>query len=194
MGELVEWLRAQLDEDERIARAAAVEVGNPYENGVLVDPLDRWGEGLVADGQEWTPSRRLVTRKLQRDGQSRLTVAECGGSDGRPVANHIAAHDPARVLREIDAKRRLLALLPELEQADRAIEGEWGSSDDLAGKLLDALLTPYPKCGATAVFWPDDEGCEAVCSWPRGYGGTKHMDETLGSWDEAELTTSYPSE
>lgn len=106
----------------------------------------------------------------------------------------IAEHDPARVLREIDAKRKLLALLPDLAHADRMIEGEWGSSDDLAEKLLDALLTPYPKCGATTVFWPEDEACDAVCVWPRGHGGVRHIDETLGEWDEEELATSHPSE
>jgi hypothetical protein len=167
MDELVRWLGEQLDTDTVRATTAAEE-----------------------DGPDWRYDGHAVVTRREGD------LVAVGSQDfmGPERGEHIAEWDPARVLREIDAKRKLLALLPELEQADRAIEGEWGSSDDLAGQLLDALLATYPKCGATAVFWPDDEGCEAVCSWPRGYGGTKHMDETLGSWDESELATSYPSE
>ena len=175
MDELVQWLTACFAEDERLAHAAcwdeqsAVWTARPpqasYERYTVVDYLD---DGVV------------------------VVTPENADADG--VGRHIAEHGPARVLREVEAKRKLLALLPELEQADRSIEGEWGSSDDLAGQLLDALLTPYPKCGATTVFWPDDEGCDAVCVWPRGHGGTRHQDEALGGWDEGELTTSHPSE
>jgi len=63
MGELVEWLRAQLAEDERIARAA---------------------DAAKEDGWWWGPESES------------------------PAERHIAAHDPARVLRDIDAKRDLL--------------------------------------------------------------------------------------
>ncbi|MEU3098534.1 DUF6221 family protein [Streptomyces sp. NPDC006967] len=75
MDDLVEWLRAQLDEDERTARAATP---GPWRAGV------RSGFDAV-DGDGWTV---------------------CNASDV-DVA-HIARHDPARVLREIDAKRRTL--------------------------------------------------------------------------------------
>lgn len=44
----------------------------------------------------------------------------------------------------IAMQRRMLdELYPELEGADNLIAGEWGSSDDLAGKLLDLLMLPY---------------------------------------------------
>jgi hypothetical protein len=170
--DLVQWLGARLDEDTARATAA-------------IDELD--GPSLGAD---WRYDGRSVETVRER------TMVAVGSQDFMEpgVGTHIAEWDPARVLREIDAKRKLLALLPELEQADRLIAGEWGSSDDLAEKLLDALLSPYPKCGATTVFWPDDEACDAVCVWPRGHGGTRHQDETLGGWDETELTTSHQPE
>lgn len=53
---------------------------------------------------------------------------------------------PAAVLRDVDVKRHLLDhLLPELSQADDSIAGEWGSDDDLAGKLLRALALAYAE-------------------------------------------------
>ncbi|MFE2073692.1 DUF6221 family protein [Streptomyces misionensis] len=73
MDDLVEFLRARLDEDEQVARAAA-------------------GRNWL-DGDGW-----LMNEDMH--------IAEVGD---RPTLVHIAAHDPARVLREIDAKRRIIA-------------------------------------------------------------------------------------
>ncbi|MFI9344912.1 DUF6221 family protein [Streptomyces sp. NPDC052773] len=86
MDELVQWLRAQLGEDERIALAAP---SGPW-------AADASGSIAAADGGRVVPS--------------------VGGAlDGRairwpegPVVGHLVAHDPARVLREIDAKRQVL--------------------------------------------------------------------------------------
>lgn len=164
MDDLVRWLGEQLDKDA----AEAQETANEY-------------------GAEWTAHPRT-------DSVSSDTGADVIDEPGAPV-NHIAAHDPARVLRDIEARRRALnELLPELQQADRCIEGEWGSSSNLAERFVELLLAPYPECGARAVFWPEEEACDAECLWPRGHGGTRHKDEILGEWDEEELSTSYPSE
>ncbi|MFJ5176686.1 DUF6221 family protein [Streptomyces griseoviridis] len=78
MGDLLEWLGAQLDEDERSARAATPGPWHVRADGVVAD-----------DGEHWPVA---------------YTDARLGGAD---VA-HIAARDPARVLREIDAKRQTL--------------------------------------------------------------------------------------
>lgn len=76
MQDLVEWLRAQLDEDERIARGCS--------------------------GTDWWehPANWVSAPPLNR-----VAVVVHDGNRG-----HIVRHDPARVLREIDAKRRLLDL------------------------------------------------------------------------------------
>lgn len=82
MDDLVQWLRAQLDEDERTARAA--------------------------DEGPWQG------KHLGRHDQAAVDTGARGGLiqlDGpRAAANgtHIVVHDPARVLREIDAKRRIV--------------------------------------------------------------------------------------
>ncbi|MYR45061.1 DUF6221 family protein [Streptomyces sp. SID5910] len=77
MDDLVQWLRAQLDEDERTARRAGDSFRQIGETGVIVAT-----EGDRAE--------------------------ECASATWAGVAEHIVAHDPARVLREIDAKRRTL--------------------------------------------------------------------------------------
>jgi hypothetical protein len=104
MDDLVQWLGAQLDEDERIARAAAWLPG-----GV---PGEQWrvsGSHGDAGGIYWSITNvgsdidRVPTIEMVGSGMSG------GGAHTEEVATHIAAHDPARVLREIDADRMLLA-------------------------------------------------------------------------------------
>ncbi|MET8978538.1 DUF6221 family protein [Streptomyces sp. NPDC004539] len=78
--DLVEFLRARLDEDAELARS----------------------------GETWTAfdeSPSAETRRVDVDHSFERVVA-CTRSWR---ALHIAAHDPARVLLEVDAKRRLLA-------------------------------------------------------------------------------------
>lgn len=81
MNELVEWLRGQLADDEKTARAATP---GPWsarfqDTGAVVDP------GVAFDREE--------------------------GGVGWEDAVHIARHDPAAVLADIDAKRAVLDLL-----------------------------------------------------------------------------------
>ena len=86
MDDLVQWLRAQLDADA--ARAIAAPRG-PWS-------MDSPGSIVDADG-------------------SRVIPSVGGALDGRatrwpegPVVDHVIAWDPARVLREIKAKRQLI--------------------------------------------------------------------------------------
>ena len=45
-------------------------------------------------------------------------------------------------------------------------------------------------CGATTMFWPDDEAIDAVCILPSGHQPDDvHEDETLGTWREYDLLT-----
>ena len=86
MDDIARWLGQQLDEDERIAQAAP---RGPWSAEVS-------GSIVAGDGGRMVPSVG-------------------GAQDGQPIrwrevpaVEHILAHDPARVLREIDAKRRTL--------------------------------------------------------------------------------------
>lgn len=92
MDDLVRWLTACLDEDERIARAACGRLNGQWSHDSSIPNgyvYDERGEAVVYDESAPLPEE----------------------------AEHIAAHDPARVLREIDADRRLLA---EYERAANA--------------------------------------------------------------------------
>ncbi|MGW4670107.1 DUF6221 family protein [Streptomyces sp. NPDC004324] len=80
MDDLALWLGEQLDEDERIAQAASP------------GPWEQSGVGDLG----WTVSGPW---------------AEVPDSEqGRADADFIAKHDPARVLREVEAKRRIAEL------------------------------------------------------------------------------------
>jgi hypothetical protein len=81
--DLVQFLRARLDEDEALALEAPQ---GPWHIGNAVDPTKPCnvhtfpGARPVADGLNWL------------------------------VAEHIARHDPAHVLAEVEAKRRIVDL------------------------------------------------------------------------------------
>ncbi|MDX3549527.1 DUF6221 family protein [Streptomyces europaeiscabiei] len=125
MDELVQWLGEQLDEDERIARAATP---GPWTQSGIGEygwgvSFSRPGAGVEAEDSE----------------------------QGRADAEHIAAHDPARVLREIDAKRRILAecaywhgkLAKEAADPSPVPFPTLGEVLDAVTPILRALALPY---------------------------------------------------
>jgi Family of unknown function (DUF6221) len=80
--DLAEFLAARLDEDEAAAGAGARRVGMPWR----AEPQPGTPGGLVIDD-----------------------LGLVGSTGGRYAAEHIARHDPARVLREVAAGRAILA-------------------------------------------------------------------------------------
>ncbi|MEW2421306.1 DUF6221 family protein [Streptomyces nigra] len=96
MDELVQWLRAQLDEDERITRAAS-----------WTDDANAWhAEPSPFDAR--SAGQRWYVEDAMEDGV--VSHVDPRASDDEGVARHIAEWDPVRVLREIDAKRQLVKL------------------------------------------------------------------------------------
>ena len=85
MTDLIAFLNARLDEDEEAAKASVMPEWMISESG-------EFGYIVAAVGTETT-------------GES---IADAWQED---VAVHIARHDPARVLREVEAKRAMLAEL-----------------------------------------------------------------------------------
>jgi hypothetical protein len=83
MTDLATWLRAQLDEDERIALAASP---GPWKPNAEHDEVLAVDDERVADG------------------------FALSGNQLRATVDHIVCWDPARVLAEVDAKRRVLDL------------------------------------------------------------------------------------
>ena len=79
--DLITWLRAQLDEDERIARATR--------------GLGKWSAYREGGGDGW------AFEDESGEGAEAIVGDET-------TARHNVRHDPARVLREVEAKRRIL--------------------------------------------------------------------------------------
>ncbi|MER7077935.1 hypothetical protein SAMN02982929_07189 [Saccharopolyspora kobensis] len=108
--ELITFIRARLDEDEQIARAASP---GPWHTD--------------AEAQEVTAV----------DGISVCDVFALSNNQLRATAHHIARHDPARVLAEVDAKRRILALD---ETASSWTKGTAGATAGYAHAILSDTL------------------------------------------------------
>lgn len=115
---LGEWLLARLDEDEQVARAARP---GPWDG--------RAGIVQAEDGQD-------VATSVGHDQSDPLDVGE---RMARGDAHHIARHDPARVLADVAAKRRIV------ERED--LHGE----DDGTLRLLALPYADHPTY--RAEYW-----------------------------------------
>ena len=134
--DLVEFLRARLDDDERAARAATP---GPWtadrEVAGAVGPLDDCGRPDCA---------RMMVQVLETDDDDAPHPV-------RETAAHIARHDPVRVLAEVKSKRRIVArhagdhMCPKPQddhswiEAGETVEGLWPCGDllDLARSYAD---------------------------------------------------------
>lgn len=112
-----EFLQARLDEDEQQALDAAGwdTLGVERDSGMW----HREGLNSVVDS-----SRRLI-------------VYGDGPAPAGAQADHLACHDPARVLREVAAKRKIIA------EAEHAILHLDWSAGLFAETVLGALATAY---------------------------------------------------
>lgn len=114
--DLVTWLHAQLDEDERVATAA-------YPNVWTAD------EGM-AEGEYWIVPDHFA---------SSAAVAR-----GPKNAEHIARWDPDRVLAKVRADRRVIDTLRGYEPNDEwGTQPDMGQRANNAAGALRALAQPY---------------------------------------------------
>ena len=137
MSDLVEFLSARIAEDEAVARTA----GEP--------PWDEWryddgGEVYHAETRRRAPNMRYPNGVTNDTEGLSPAVTE-------DVGPHIARHDPARVLAECRAKRRIVEAFADAERAvatydhDNPIPAywqEWGNRHALAS-VLESLAQPY---------------------------------------------------
>jgi hypothetical protein len=119
MDELVKWLGDQLDEDERVARAAS---------------LGPWVQSGIGD-YGWT-----VTFGGPGPGAG---VETADSEQGLADADFIAAHDPARVLREIEAKREALAHYERIRQHTRQGDEAYVLAEGAVSKQIQIMATAY---------------------------------------------------
>jgi hypothetical protein len=104
MDDLVQFLRTRYDEETAAARAAMNVVGPVLGSGQW-----RYTESLGDEGgRYWS-----VTTTAPKDTTPTVELVGSGMSGGgvheEAVARHIVWHDPARVLAEVEAKRKLIA-------------------------------------------------------------------------------------
>lgn len=104
--DLITFLTARLDEDEAAALAAT---GTAWAWEATGDKDNSWAVGHVED-----EDGRPLSGEIEH-GQGVIIDGVCEGINGRLAdAAHISRHDPARVLREVEAKRAILAVHAQL--------------------------------------------------------------------------------
>lgn len=131
--DLIAFLRARLDEDEQAARDAAVWWGDSDEPGEAL----HWRR--VPCGHIWHNHDSSIADEVMP-----------------PHADHIARHDPARVLLEVEAKRRLVAEIFEYEATEDGELGCCHSADDIAaGQCPGTDLDKLPALRLLALPYAD---------------------------------------
>jgi hypothetical protein len=103
----------QLDEDERVALAAITTIG--------IQALDTWS---------YEPGAEARHGGKIKDAMGYTVVHQEDSTPDPSEAQHIARHDPARVLAEVERARRDIAakrhILDEIMGYEAKIDGEWG--------------------------------------------------------------------
>lgn len=141
MTTLTEFLLARIAEDEAVARAADVKQGDPS--------WMRHGPNVLA-------SPRTYRIRSERDRRPIALIEDVSGDDGdrdsetsildgAAVATHVARHDPARVLAECQAKRRIVEchqqwpVLVETARPDVALRQPTDWSDRFAVRVTQEI-------------------------------------------------------
>lgn len=120
----VQFLHDRLDEDERIARAAAWDE----------DVAAKWRAGSTPHGGVQGAPRWYVEDAYEDAVVSRVDPQ---GSEDQGIAEHIARHDPAHALAEIEAKRKAV------DACAYFLHDSEDGPDPCASAVLAALTQPY---------------------------------------------------
>ena len=132
MDDLADWLTQIWDEQETLAKDAA-----------LMSGWDGFGESRIASGSEWSASYHVVKRKRAEgepiESRKGRELADCGNLNLERAA-FIAANDPTSVLARIAADRQILARCLKV----LAVEGwEYSDAPELAEATIRDLAQPY---------------------------------------------------
>jgi len=133
MTDLAAWLTQIWDEEERLAKDAA-----------LMSGWDGFGESRIASGSEWVASYHVVKRKRAEgeplESRKGRELADCGNMN-LERAKHIARQDPASVLARIAADRKILDL--HSGENDDMCQSYAGNYVDKPCRTLLALASAY---------------------------------------------------
>ncbi|MFF9910637.1 DUF6221 family protein [Streptomyces sp. NPDC013457] len=109
-------------------------------------------EFLTARLDEDEQTARRAGDSFRQIGETGVIVAtegdraeECASANWAGVAEHIARHDPARVLAEVDAKRQIVTAFAEARKRDYNEEpaNYFAGVHVALGAALDFLALPY---------------------------------------------------
>ncbi|MDJ0460600.1 DUF6221 family protein [Streptomyces sp. H27-C3] len=132
--DLVQFLRDRYDEDERVARAATP---GPW---VWTPEQDVWGQcgpTLIRVGTDAPGSELMEVLAGQGHDAWGLHVSE--GDQA-----HIARHDPARVLAEIEAKREVVRLTVRARDYAPTFTSGFGAAMEQALRLFAVVYADHP--------------------------------------------------
>lgn len=115
--ELADFLAARLDEDEAAAKAAAE------------DYRPTWKPVWILASE--------AANLVDLDGMP------LGGTHVRSTAGHIARHDPARVLRDVEAKRAILARYGEYSGTNIGEHLQWSQEQQGLYRAMCALAAVW---------------------------------------------------
>jgi hypothetical protein len=134
---LVEFLTAMLDRDEAAARAATCETGRWHWDHAFGD--------LCNDAE--CPYGELVDQPASSSDHSGTVLMRVHGLDvvHEPWrgAEHIARHDPDRVLREVEAKRRIIESRPGIGAPGHMLDVVHDEVQRQREHVLRLLALPY---------------------------------------------------
>lgn len=169
MPDLHGWIAQQIDERERLAHRAAALCG-------CHSPAPSWS---FRDGDEPTDGRILIVDDPHPTLQRKISRKKWNGSyDGLFMAEHIAANDPADVLRRCAADRKILA-------EHRPHGGKW-ESYACVGCGMDG-----GDCGDWMVEHVND--CPTLLALAEGYGLTGEQRAGLDRPEPERPTPTGPS-
>lgn len=136
---IVEFLEARIAEDEAVAKAASSSTqGDEWESG-----NERRDSAMIyvrkPGGFDWVGSAREAVFTAQISNQS----------NWRAQPPHIARHDPARILREVAAKR---AIIKAYVDADIKAHDTYNFHEDILNGESNGLETAVE---ALAICWSD---------------------------------------
>jgi hypothetical protein len=135
MDDLVTWLRAQLDDDERVARTGTCEAWTVCRDDEGPTVVTEAAHAAYANDKNPRPWPVIT------NGDFHSAVDE-------PDAEHIARWDPTRVLAEVDAKRKLLDVFGS-ELCD-------DETDETAQHCVKLLGLPYAHRQGFREEWRPD--------------------------------------
>lgn len=154
MSDIVAFLNARLDEDQAAAELAQASDPAPWSSDVTAsastNERNDHGAGLVVAADD--------TALWDCEGSNTLCMTA-------PTAQHVARHHPARVLREVKAKRAIVWQWEQAAQRNRDDECDEaaGSAWATLGNTLVSLAGVYdshPDYAGDRVEnwkWPDDD-------------------------------------